>query len=445
MPGRSVHDGNVAFQPGAAGEESTMTTRQIDTRQIDTVVIGAGQAGLNTSRALQMADIDHVVLERGRVGESWASQRWDSFRLNTPTWVNGLLGFDAADDDPDGFMTADELRELMRAFVEHFDLPVRENTAVTEVGRHDGDFEIRTAAGETWTSHNLVVCSGAQNVPRPPALAARITGVTQLHAAEYRNPDQLPGGAVLVVGSGQTGGQIAEELAIAGREVHLCTSHVKSVPRRYRGRDIAAWMAEIGVPHTPVTSLEDPAAKYETQPLLTGADGGHSMSLHSLAAEGVTVLGRLRDADGTRLSIGDDLATNAATGLTSLAQMRANIDEYIAGAGIDAPPPGPDGAMEVFDGLDRMAKIRELDLVGERISTVIWATGFTGDFSYLGFEVGYDDDGIPLHTDGASPVEGLYFCGFPWLRIQASGLIYGSCIDAKVVADHIRTANSVRP
>lgn len=414
------------------------------THRVDTVVIGGGQAGLNTSRALQMADVDHVVLERGRIGESWSGQRWDSFRLNTPTWASGLLGFEVDDGDPDGFMTAGRLCEHMRAFVGHFGLPVREHTTVHEVHRRDGGFEVRTSAG-TWTANNLVVCSGSQNVPRTPALADRISGVTQLHAAEYRNPDQLPSGGVLIVGGAQTGAQLAEELAAAGRDTYLCTSKVGSVPRRYRGRDIAAWMDEIGIVRTPVTALDDPAAKYQTQPLMTGVDGGHSISIDSLAASGVTVLGRLTGADGTRLSIGDDLAVNAATGRAALAQVCSNIDAYVERAGVDAPPAEDDPATDPFADLGSMAAIRELDLADRGIATVVWATGFTGDFSYLRFDVEYDDHGVPVQTDGASSIAGLYFCGFPWLRIQSSGLIYGSGADAKVVADHIRTADSVRP
>jgi putative flavoprotein involved in K+ transport len=414
------------------------------TRKVDTLVIGAGQAGLNISRALQLADIDHVVFERGRIGESWLSQRWDSFRLNTPSWANGLLGFDYSGDDPDGFMDVSELVDLMHAFVAHFELPVRESTEVVEVRRHGDTFEIDASDGTTWSAHNVVVCSGAQNVPRLPAIAADITGVEQLHAADYRNPAQLPAGGVLVVGSAQTGGQIAEELADSGRDTYLCTGSVGSVPRRHRGRDIAEWMVEIGAPHTPVTSLEDPAARYAAQPMMSGVNGGHSMTVHSLARRGITVLGRLSAADGTHLAIGDDLRAHADESSSSLAEVRNKIDEYISGAAIDAPPAAPDDALELFEGLDEMAAIRELDLAEKRISTIIWATGFTGDFSYLNLEFTPDEQGVPTHTDGASTVEGLYFCGFPWLRIQASGLIYGSGIDAKVIADHIYAANSVR-
>lgn len=414
------------------------------TTQIDTIVIGAGQAGLNTSRALQMTNVDHVVFERGRIGESWLTQRWDSFRMNTPTWSNGLLGFDHEGVDPDGFMSADEFRVGMQAFVDRFELPIREQTSVTAVRRHGEGFEVETSRDEVWAARNVVICSGAQNVPRTPALADRITGVTQMHAAEYRNPDALPAGGVLVVGSAQTGGQIAEELVRSGRTTYLCTSNVGSVPRRHRGRDMADWLLDIGLVHAPVAGLEDPADKYNTQPMISGANGGHSVSIHSLAHAGVTALGGLRDADGTVLTIGDDLTTHAATGLAQLNDVRSNVDQFIAAAGIEAAPATPDEAMTQFERLDDMAAIREIDLADEEISTVIWATGFTGNFSYLGFDVGFDDHGVPIHDDGISVVDGIYFCGFPWMRIQSSGLIYGSAIDAKVIAEHIQTANSTR-
>jgi putative flavoprotein involved in K+ transport len=415
------------------------------TIRIDTVVIGAGQAGLNMSRALQMADIDHVVLERGRIGESWSAQRWDSFRLNTPNWANGLLGWDYDGPDPDGFMSATELRDRMIAFVERFELQVMEGTAVTRVSRDVGEFEVETSNGDVRSCRNVVICSGAQNVPRTPPIAHRVSGVAHLHAADYRRPDQLAEGGVLVVGGAQTGAQLAEELAAAGRDTYLSTSDVGSVPRRYRGRDIAAWMLEIGVVHTPVESLDDPSRKYTTQPLMTGADGGHTVTLHSLARRGVTLLGRLRDADGSILRFDDDLADHAAKSLTSIAVLQSDLDRFIAASGIDAPGTEPDEGVEVADNVNEMCAVLELDLDERGIGTVLWATGFSGDFSYLDVGLATDDHGVPVHRGGASDVPGIWFCGFPWLRIQSSGLIYGSGIDAQAVADQLVAANAVRP
>ena len=415
------------------------------TNRVDTVVIGAGQAGLNTSRALQMADIDHVVLERGRIGESWSAQRWDSFRLNTPNWANGLLGWAYDGPDPDGFMSADELRDRMIAFVERFELPVLEDTSVTRVGRGDDGFEVETSNGALRGCRNVVVCSGAQNVPQTPTIADRIGGVAQLHAADYRRPDQLADGGVLVVGGAQTGAQLAEELAAAGRDTYLSTSDVGSVPRRYRGRDIAGWMLELGVVHQPVESLDDPSMKYATQPLMTGAGGGHTVTLHSLARRGVTLLGRLRDVDGSTLRFDDDLADHAAKSLTTIAEFCSNIDRFIDGTGIEAPAAERDEGAEVATGIDEMCRLTELDLHERRIGTVLWATGFRGNFAYLDVGLTIDDHGVPVHRGGASDVEGLWFCGFPWLRIQSSGLIYGSGIDATAIVDQIAAANAVRP
>lgn len=416
------------------------------TSRVDTVVIGAGQAGLNVSRALQMADIDHVVLERGRIGETWATQRWDSFRLNTPNWANGLLGWDYDGSDPDGFMSAAELRDRMEAFAERFELPVQENAAVSHVRQHDDEFEVEASDGDVRYCRNVVVCSGAQNVPRIPAIADRIRGVAHLHAAEYRRPDQLADGGVLVVGGAQTGAQLAEELAAAGRDTYLSTSDVGSVPRRYRGRDIAGWMLEIGVVHTPVESLDDPSMKYATQPLMTGAGGGHTVTLHSLARRGITLLGRLRDAHGTTLRFDDDLGENAAKSLASITETCSNIDRFITGAGIEPPPPEIEDALQLAPDVDEMCRVLELDLRERGIGTVLWSTGFRGDFAYLDVGLVTDDHGVPTHHGGASDVvEGLWFCGFPWLRIQSSGLIYGSGIDAKIVVDQIVAANAVRP
>jgi putative flavoprotein involved in K+ transport len=415
------------------------------TMWIDTVVIGAGQAGLNVSRALQMADIDHVVLERGRIGDTWARQRWDSFRLNTPNWANGLLGWDYDGPDPDGFMPAAELRDRMIAFAERFELPVHEQVAVTRVSRRDGGFEVQTSDVDLLRCRNVVVCSGAENVPLTPAIADRMRGVAHLHAAAYRRPDQLADGGVLVIGGGQTGGQLADELAAAGRDTYLSTSDVGSVPRRYRGRDIAGWMLETGVVYTPVESLDDPSMKYSTQPLMTGVGGGYTVTLHSLARRGVTLLGRLRGADGTRLRFDDDLADHAAKSLSSVADVCANIDRFIEGTGIEAPAAEPDDGVLVAPGITDMCRILELDLHERRIGTVLWATGFRGDFDYLDVGLVTDDHGIPAHRNGSSDVEGLWFCGFPWMRIQSSGLIYGSGIDAKAVVDEIVVTNGVRP
>ena len=414
------------------------------TMRVDTVVIGAGQAGLNVSRALQMVDVDHVVLERGRIGETWATQRWESFRLNTPNWANGLLGWDYDGPDPDGFMSATELRGRMIAFVERFELPIRENAAVTRVGRRRGEFEVATSDGDVRRCRNVVVCSGAQNVPRTPPIADQIRGVAHVHAAEYRRPDQLADGGVLVVGGAQTGAQLAEELAAAGRDTYLSTSDVGSVPRRYRGRDIGRWMLDIGVVHTPVESLDDPSKKYATQPLMTGVDRGHTLTLHGLARRGVALLGRLRDADGNRLRFDDDLADHAARSLASITEFCSNVDRFVAGTGIEAPPPEIDDALQIAPEIDDMCRELELDLVERGIGTVIWATGFRGDFAYLDVGLVTDDHGVPVHHSGASDVEGLWFCGFPWLRIQSSGLIYGSGVDARAIVDEIVSTNAVR-
>lgn len=414
-------------------------------KRVDTVVIGAGQAGLNVSRALQMVDIDHVVLERGRVGETWATQRWDSFRLNTPNWANGLLGWEFDGPDPDGFMSAGELRERMVAYVRRFELPIREHTAVARVDRHDDEFEVETSDGERRRCRNVVVCSGAQNVPRVPDIAARISGASHLHAAEYRRPDQLAEGGVLVVGGAQSGAQIAAELAAAGRDTYLSTSDVGSVPRRYRGRDIGSWMVDMGVVNTPVEALDDPLSKYAAQPLMTGVDGGHTVTLHGLARGGVTLLGRLRDADGTCLHFGDDLAQHAAKGLASIAGFCSNVDRFIAATGIEAPPPEVDDALEVAPEIDDMSQVLDVDLAESGINTVIWATGFRGNFRYLDVGLVTDSNGVPEQRDGASELEGLWFCGFPWLRIQSSGLVHGSGIDAKAIVDQIAAANAVRP
>jgi putative flavoprotein involved in K+ transport len=402
----------------------------------DTLVIGGGQAGLAVSRCLQKLDVPHAVLERGRIGNSWRTQRWDSFRLNTPNVVNVLPDDSYEGEDAFGFVSHGKLLEYLEGYRRRHDLPVEEGVEVTAVRPVDGGFEVE-ANGERRACRNVVLCGGDQNAPKIPERARDLPDdVMQLHAADYRRADALREGAVLVVGSGQTGVQIAEDLREAGREVWLATSAVGRVPRRYRGKDIFEWMRVGGLVDQRPEDLDDPQEVHARQPLVTGTHGGHTVSLQQLARDGVQLRGRWSGVRGRALLFDGNLEENVATGDAVSARIKGMVDGAIAKAGLDVPPADPDPAEAPFPGIAAMAAVREVDLDSTGIRTVIWATGFGPRFDYLDPAL-LDESGRPRHADGVCEVPGLYCLGFTWLRRRGSGLIAGVADDAKHVADRI--------
>jgi putative flavoprotein involved in K+ transport len=392
---------------------------------VDTIIVGAGPAGLAAGAHLAAAGRDHVVLERGQVGETWRTQRWDAFRLNTPAWMTGL------DGDPDRFGTAGDLVASLerRAAV----LPVREGVAVREVRRErGGGYRVVTDEGILGCA-NVVAASGAQCVPRVPAVAGRVAGrrIEHLHVADYRSAAELPAGGALVVGSGQSGAQIAEDLLASGRRVLVATSRVPRAPRRHRGRDVTAWWRDMGVLDEARDAV-DPAARGGTQPLIAG---GRTISLQGLARQGAELLGRLVAADGPRLRFAGDPVDHARAGDEAAAARRAQIDAWIAARGIDAPAHVADPAEAPL----RRDEVREraaLDLRAAGVSAVIWATGFGGDFGWLRMPI-HEPGGGPLHHGVATPSPGLYVLGLPWLVRRVSGAVYGIERDAALVAQAI--------
>lgn len=409
--------------------------------ELDAVVVGAGQAGLGMSYFLQRDGRSHVVFEKGRIGETWLSQRWDSFRLNSSNSVSVLPGYPYDGPEPDGFWSHHEFVHYLQEYAEHWRLPVRTGVTVESVeqvpGR--GRFLVRTRsdgqAGESLTTRSVVVASGIQRTPRIPALASRLPqGITQLHSAEYRNPGALPPGGVLVVGSAQSGCQIAEDLLSAGRTVYLGTSRVGRVPRRYRGRDILQWWIDTGFADVTFASLEDKAMANTPLPQLSGIGRyGHTVSLQYLAGLGAVILGRLLDVDDGTLVTGDDAAANVLFADQFSQRNKDNADAYLARMGMAYPPLEDDPADRPDPKASCVSPLRRLNLADTKVGTVIWATGFGGDFSWLRLPV-LDAQGRPLHQEGVSPVRGLYFVGLPWLRSRKSGIIYGIQHDAQYIA-----------
>ena len=408
--------------------------------QVEVVIIGAGQAGLAVSYYLRAFGVEHVVLERGRIGESWRSARWDSFTLVTPNWMNRLPGYDLAADAAREFLPRDTVVGLLDGFARG--LPVHTGTEVFSVDVGDRGYDVVTAAGRM-AARAVVVASGGQRRPVIPALAVALPAdIHQTDAGHYRRPDALPPGAVLVVGSGQSGMQIATDLVAAGREVLLATSQVPRIPRRYRGRDVHEWAVELGLYDQPAEAVTDPAEFRRPHPMLSGAHGGQTLSYQQLARDGVRLLGRLADADDDTFSFGPDLPQNIEHADQGAAQFRRLVDEYVARAGIAAAPPDTDPAERPEPA--SLAPPRTLNARAERISTVVWCVGFGPDTSWLRVPV-LRPDGTVEHARGVTAFPGLYVAGHPWLSTRGSGLLYGVAADAARIAQHIAMDSPGRP
>jgi putative flavoprotein involved in K+ transport len=391
----------------------------------DCVVAGAGPAGLAVSAALSDHDVDHVVLERDRVGQSWRTQRWASMRLNNPGWMNPMLSL----QEPDTYLTAAEVVERLDRLAAS--RPVREQIDVAALRPTLGGWLLHTSEGAI-RARTVVVATGGENIPRTPALAQALPEpVMQLHAAHYRAPEQLPSGGVLVVGSAQSGYQIAEELLASGRRVVLATSPVGRAPARHRGRDTVAWLVEYGFFDQSPQDLADPATVQRPQPLL--APGGRSASLHILARAGATLTGRLITVVGTRLSFDHTLAANLAIADRYAADIRTLLDRTI-------PPEALTVRIEPDDADSPVPvdPLRSLDLRSEHISAVIWATGYTGDFSWLPGSL-LDATGLPRHAGTTAPIPGLWYVGLRWLTRRSSGNFLGFPIDAAEIAPAVRS------
>ncbi|MFF2317482.1 flavin-containing monooxygenase [Arthrobacter sp. NPDC058097] len=409
-------------------------------REIDTLVIGAGQAGLATSYWLSRAGVEHLLLEqRLELGGAW-QDRWDSFYLNTPNFAFLLPGMTYDGPEPDAFLPRDEVIELFREYARRIDAPVQLGTEVTHLARADGGFAVDTSHG-SWLARNVVLANGAYQVPRVPPSAARLPGhITQLHSHDYRNPAQLPGGAVLVVGTGQSGGQITEDLLAAGREVHLSVSACPEAPRRYRGQDTFYWLLEVnlhgpdyGINGLQLAQLPSPAARFMCNPLVSGNDGGHSIRLRDLGRRGVRLHGHYEGTDDGVVTFSDDLAARIALTESAFGQrMQVMLDAYISAAGIEAPAAEPVPALD----WQPSSSGARLDLGAEGISSVIWSTGYGLDFGFLDIPV-LDEWNYPRHSRGVTEVPGLYAVGLPWLTKHASSTVAAVGMDAEYVAAHL--------
>ncbi|NEU95020.1 flavin-containing monooxygenase [Bradyrhizobium uaiense] len=404
-------------------------------RPFDAAVIGAGWAGLGVSYMLTKAGLSHRVLERGRIGETWLTQRWDSFHLNTPKSLTLMPGDCYRGSDPDGFYTRDEFVDLLEEYARLRRLPVAINTAVTALTRdgNAGIYRLVTSAGAL-TARAVIIASGSLNCARRPEAARALPPqLLQIDSSVYRNPQALPAGAILVVGSAQSGGQIAEDLVMAGRAVFLSTGRTGRKPRRYRGRDIGFWERESGLFDVPRKDFVGPDGRLAGRPLLGAL---HTISLQSLSAQGVVLVGRFTGIADGRLTFADDVHESLRLGDEVAAKTRRHIDDYIDRNCLDAPPATDDPAETVAPRLPD-PPILSLDPSEHHLATVIWCTGLEGDYRFVQVPGVLNARGQPLEREGLTDAPGIYFAGVDFSSTRKSGTIFGIAEEAQRLVAHI--------
>jgi putative flavoprotein involved in K+ transport len=401
------------------------------------IIVGGGQSGLSVSYYLKQRSIDHLVLEKHDLVHTWRTQRWDNFCLVTPNWQCKLPGYEYRGSDPHGFMKKAEIIDYLQGFVRHVAAPVQTGVTVQRVaprGGVGGGYGVSTSAGD-YTADQVVVASGGYHQPIIPRLAERLPAdVLQMHSEQYRNPQALPPGKVLVVGNGQSGAQIAEDLHLAGREVVLATGDAPRCARFYRGKDVVTWLAEMNYYDMPVDQhpLRE-GVRDNTNHYVTGRDGGRDIDLRAFARDGMQLYGLLTGlgADGVTLEFAPDLRSNLDHADRIYNGINASIDKYIAKAGIDAPPGG------VYTPVwEPAAERTTLDLRAAGIGSVVWCIGFQPDFRWLDAPV-FNGRGQPGHVRGVTALPGLYFVGLPWLHTWGSGRFSGVARDALYLAEQI--------
>ena len=398
------------------------------TSDVNVAVIGAGQAGLATSWHLKQAGVDHAVLEAGRVAETWRSRRWDSFCLVTPNWSVQPPGGTYDGPDPDGFMNLTELVGHFEIWADSFHAPVVEGCQVTSLDADGDGFLLMTPERKLRARTVVVATGGYQRAHRPSSAGQIPEGVTQRLAEEYANPNAIPPGAVLIVGSGQTGCQLAEELHEAGRKVFLSCGRAPWAPRRMGGHDLVWWIVETGWWQRRLSELPSPAWRLVSNPLATGHGGGRDLNLRILDAMGIELVGRYAGAEEGTVHFEDDLARSVNSGDDMSTALKKRVDALCKQSGQDSPWEMPPPM--------RIASRTELSLEREGVTTVIWTTGYRPDYGWVHFPV-FDELGFPIQEDGRSSVPGLYFMGVHFQRKAQSAVLYGAGEDAEVVARHI--------
>ena len=396
----------------------------------DVLVIGGGQAGIATSEHLLRAGVPHLVLERGRIAERWRSGRWDSLVANGPAWHDRFPTRDFA-GDPDAFIGKDGVADYFAAHAGALMSPVRTGVEVQSVRRLHGrpGFRVETSQGVI-VACQIVAATGPFQRPVMPALVPETAGLMQIHSAAYRNPAQLPDGAVLVVGAGSSGVQIADELRQSGRRVFLSVGPHGRPPRAYRGRDFCWWLGVLNK-----WDIEAPPTTDHVTIAVSGANGGKTIDFRRLAGEGMNLVGRTERCANGVLTFAPDLATNIRRGDADYLAVLAEADAFATRNGLDLPEE-PEAKVILTDPPCMTDPRLSLDLNAEGVTSIIWATGYTQDYSWLQVDA-FDDQGRPRHQRGVSSEPGVYFMGLPWQSRRGSAFIWGCWHDAKFVVDHI--------
>ncbi|MGA9912084.1 MAG: NAD(P)/FAD-dependent oxidoreductase [Paraburkholderia sp.] len=406
----------------------------VERTSIDTLVVGAGQAGVAMSEHLSKLGVPHLVLERDRIAERWRTGRWDSLVANGPAWHDRFPGMEFDGLDPDAFASKDQVADYFEAYARKFNAPIRTGVEVTKVVRNAGrpGFTVETTKGVI-EANRVVVTTGPFQRPVIPPIAPEAGELTQIHSADYRNPEQLPEGAVLVVGAGSSGVQIADELQRAGKQVYLSVGAHDRPPRAYRNRDFCWWLGVLGEWDAEVMR---PGREHVTI-AVSGARGGHTVDFRRLAHQGITLVGLTKAFNDGVVTFESDLADNLARGDENYLSLLNAADAYIARNGLDLPEE-PEARHMLPDPECVTHPIPELDLAGAGVTSIVWATGYAVDYNWLHVNA-FDANGKPKHQRGVSIEPGVYFLGLPWLSRRGSAFIWGVWHDAKHIADHIVT------
>jgi putative flavoprotein involved in K+ transport len=402
-------------------------------RNIETVIVGGGQAGLSVSYYLSQEHREHVILEQAdRPAHTWRDERWDSFTLVTPNWTFRVPGEEYQGPDPDGYLKKDEIVRRFDEYVDKYSLPVEYNVRVTSVDAEPGGYRVQTSTGG-WHARNVVMATGIFQTPKVQAFSKAIpAGISQIHSGQYRNPQKLAPGAVLVVGSAQSGCQMTEELYQAGRKVYQCVGSAARVPRRYRGKDIVYWLDITGFFRRTVANLPNPQARFAGNPQASGKNGGHSLNLHQFYRDGVQLLGKIMDFQDGKLILAPDLKENLNKSDQAEVKIIQIVNEYIAKNGIDAPE---ETLLTLRDGYGA-PEILALNLKEAGITSIIWAMGYHYDYSLVHLPV-FDESGYPITQAGNTSFPGLFFAGLPWQPMQRNGLLIGVGESAQAIMEKI--------
>ncbi len=404
--------------------------------KVATLVIGAGQAGLAMSEHLSNSGVSHLVLEKHRIAEQWRSGRWDSLAANGPSWHDRFpsMAFSVVGVEDDEFAPKEKVADYFEVFAKQIDAPIRCGVEVRDVRKLEGHlgFRVETSQGVI-EADNIVCATGPFQRPVIPALVPKNQGIKQIHSHDYRNPNQLPNGAVMVVGAGSSGSQIAEELALAGRQVYLSVGPHDRPPRSYRGRDFCWWLGVLGKWDL---AAPNPGTEHVTI-AVSGANGGRTVDFRRFASQGMLLVGRTESYSEGVLSFADDVAKNISNGDDNYLSMLDEADAYVIRNGLELPEE-PEARLFESSPACVVDPIQRLDLVKAGVTTIIWATGFARDYSWLKVDA-FDEKGEPVHQRGVSTERGIYFLGLPWQSRRGSSFIWGVWHDAKYVADHITT------